>query len=168
MTEFKEINIKEFQLDPFSIQTKWILITAAKADGTVNTMTASWGGFGVMWNKNVVFIVVRPQRHTKDFIDQADSFSLTFFEKNYLKDLAYLGKVSGRDEDKIAKVKFNVVMDDNTPYFEEAHTAIFAKKLFMQRISETAFLDKEIIKQWYPYQDFHFLYIAEVTKVLKK
>lgn len=145
-----------------------MLISAAKTDGTVNTMTASWGGFGVMWNKEVAFIVIRPQRYTKEFVDEVESFSLTFFDKSYLKDLSYLGKVSGKDEDKITKVGFTIIKDNNVPYFEEAHTAIFAKKLFAQPINEDAFIDKSIIDQWYPSKDFHILYIAEITKILTK
>ena len=168
MNPFTEINIKDFTPDSFGIKNKWMLITAAKADGSVNTMTASWGGFGVMWNKEVVFVVIRPQRYTREFIENAESFSLTFFDKSYLKDLAYLGKVSGRDENKIAESGLNITLDKNIPYFQEAETVIIAKKLFIQRIEEEAFLEKDIIDKWYPEKDYHYLYIAEITKVLKK
>ena len=40
-------------------------------------MTASWGGFGVLFNKNVAYIFVRPQRFTKEFVDGSDGFYLT-------------------------------------------------------------------------------------------
>jgi flavin reductase (DIM6/NTAB) family NADH-FMN oxidoreductase RutF len=145
-----------------------MLITAAKPDGSVNTMTASWGGFGVMWNKEVAFVVIRPQRYTREFVESSESFSLTFFDNSYKKALSHLGSTSGRDEDKIAKTGLTVVMEDSIPYFEEAETAIFVKKLFIQRIQEDAFLDKGIIEKWYPEKDFHFLYIAEITNILAK
>ena len=166
MSKFKEVNIKDCNFNPFELKTKWMLISAQK-DGKTNTMTASWGGFGVMWNKEVVFVVIRPQRYTKEFVDNAESFSLTFFDKTYLKDLSYLGKVSGRDEDKIGKVGFHVAMDNNIPYFEEAESVIFAKKLFVQPITEASFLDKDLIDKWYE-GDYHHLYIAEVTKIIAK
>lgn len=169
MSEFKEIQLKDMNISAFDIKPMWMLVTAAKPDGSVNTMTASWGGFGIMWNKEVVFAVIRPQRYTKEFVDTADSFSLTFFDDSYKKKaLAYLGKVSGRDEDKINKAGLTIVNNNGVPYFEEAHTAMFVKKLFVQRITESSFLDKKIIEQWYPEKDFHYLYIAEVTKVIKK
>ncbi|HMM01976.1 MULTISPECIES: flavin reductase [unclassified Dysgonomonas] len=168
MSDFKEINIKDFSPNPFEIKDKWMLISAAKPDGSVNTMTASWGSFGIMWNKEVVFVVIRPQRFTREFIESSESLSLTFFDDSYKKALAYLGKASGRDEDKIAKAGLSVVMDNEVPYFEEAEKVIFAKKLFVQRIEEAAFLDKKIIDRWYPEKDFHYLYIAEITKVLEK
>ncbi|EGK01808.1 flavin reductase [Dysgonomonas gadei] len=168
MSLFKEINIKNFSPNPFEIKDKWMLISAAKADGTVNTMTASWGSFGIMWNKEVVFIVIRPQRFTREFVESSESLSLTFFDDSYKKALAYLGKASGRDEDKITKAGLSVAMDNDVPYFEEAERVIFAKKLFVQRIEEAAFLDEKIIDRWYPEKDFHYLYIAEITKVLEK
>lgn len=168
MSLFKEINIKNFSPNPFEIKDKWMLISAAKADGTVNTMTASWGSFGIMWNKEVVFIVIRPQRFTREFVESSESLSLTFFDDSYKKALAYLGKASGRDEDKITKAGLSVAIDNDVPYFEEAERVIFAKKLFVQRIEEAAFLDEKIIDRWYPEKDFHYLYIAEITKVLEK
>lgn len=165
MSNFKEISAKQLSFSPFDIKEEWMLITAEK-EGKVNTMTASWGGFGIMWNKQVVFIVIRPQRYTKEFVDNADSFSLTFFDKSYLKKLGYLGKVSGRDENKIEKTELTIIHEEGIPYFEEAHTAIFAKKLFAQPITENSFIDQSIIDNWYPIKDYHILYIGEVTKVL--
>lgn len=168
MSIFKEIKVKDFTPDPFGLKNKWMLVSAAKADGTINTMTASWGGFGIMWNKEVAFVVIRPQRYTKEFVDEAQSFSLTFFDKSYLKDLSYLGKVSGKEEDKISKVGFTIIKDNDIPYFEQAHTVMFATKLFAQPIKEDAFIEKDIINQWYPSKDFHILYIAEIDKILTK
>ncbi|MGJ0845137.1 NADH-FMN oxidoreductase RutF, flavin reductase (DIM6/NTAB) family [Tissierella praeacuta DSM 18095] len=166
MTKFKEIRPEEFNYNPFKlIGENWMLITAEK-DGKANTMTASWGGLGVMWNKNVAYIVIRPQRYTKEFIDSADSFSLTFFNDSYKEILSYLGTKSGRDEDKIKKSNLTVVHNDNTPYFEEASIAIFCKKLFAQEYKPESFIDLEINKKCYPNSDYHTLYIGEVTKIL--
>ena len=63
-----------------------------------------------MFNKNVVYIVIRPQSYTKEFVDNSDTFSLTFFDETFRKKLSYLGTVSGKDEDKISKanLKFNI------------------------------------------------------------
>lgn len=165
MSNFKEISAKELSFSPFDIKEEWMLITAEK-EGKVNTMTASWGGFGIMWNKQVAFIVIRPQRYTKEFVDDADSFSLTLFDKSYLKKLSYLGKVSGRDENKIEKAELSIIHQEGIPYFEEAHTVIFLKKLYAQPMGAEYFLDKEIISRWFPENDFHILYIGEITKVL--
>lgn len=168
MSSFKEININDIAISAFDIKPAWMLITASKPDGSANTMTANWGGFGIMWNKNIAWIVVRPQRYTKEFIDSAESFSLTFFNKSMKKELGYLGKVSGRDENKITKAGLTIVNDNNIPYFKEAELVLFAKKLYAQPLKEEFFIDKQPISDWYPNKDFHILYMAEINKVLRK
>ena len=114
--EIKPIDLNEstFRL----IGHDWMLVTAAH-NSRVNTMTASWGGFGVLFNKNVAYIFVRPQRFTKEFVDGSDRFSLTFFDKSFKKELSYLGTASGKDEDKINKAGLTTLYLVETPYFEE-------------------------------------------------
>ncbi|MDZ7548533.1 flavin reductase [Clostridium perfringens] len=132
----EDLNESAFQL----IGNDWMLITAEK-EGKVNTMTASWGSFGIMWGKNVVSIVLRPQRFTKEFIDASSTFSLTFFDNSFRKDLNYLGSVSGRDEDKLSKTNLTVSYLEDTPYFEEAKLTIICKKLYAQNLEPECFIN---------------------------
>lgn len=162
----KTIKPEELQKNPFSlIGQDWMLVTAKKGD-KVNTMTAAWGGLGVMWGKNVAFIVIRPGRYTKEFVDAADTFSLTFFQGDYKKELGYLGKVSGRDENKIAKSGMTVVYEQDTPYFKEGKLVLMCRKLYNQPITPECFIDKSCDEKWYPNKDYHILYIAEIEQVL--
>lgn len=142
-----------------------MLVTAKKAD-KVNTMTASWGGLGVMWAKNVSFIVIRPQRFTKEFIDSSEQFSLSFLDGSFKKQLGYLGAVSGRDEDKIGKTELIVSYDNGVPYFDEAKTVIICKKLYAQEYKPECFIDTELDSKFYPDSDHHTLYISEIQKIL--
>lgn len=162
----KEIQPEQFDKNVFQMIGKdWMLVTAEK-DGKVNTMTASWGGAGVMWGKNVAFVVIRPQRYTKEFIDASDTFSLSILDNSYRKTLNYLGTVSGRDEDKIQKSGLTVEHSGNTPYFKEANTVLLLKKLYHQEMSPDCFIDKSLIEKWYPNADYHTLYVAEIEKIL--
>ncbi|MEG0541397.1 MAG: flavin reductase family protein [Angelakisella sp.] len=166
MADFKHIQPEELTQSPFQLIGKdWMLITAEK-EGKANTMTASWGGFGVMWGKNVVFTVIRPQRFTKEFVDGADTFSLSFFNEEYRKQLSYLGKVSGRDEDKITKAGLTLLHEQNTPYFGEAKLVVVCKKLFAQPYLPEHFSETEILGRCYPNADYHTLYISEVLDIL--
>lgn len=167
MKTFRKISAEEIGKTPFELIGKdWMLVTAQKPDGSVNTMTASWGGLGVMWGKNVAFAVIRPQRYTKEFIDNGERFSLTFFQEQYKKELGYLGKVSGRDEDKIAKCGLTIAHEGDTPYFEESGLVLLCRKLFAQPMDEDAFLEPAVLEQWYPAKDYHTMYIAEIESVL--
>lgn len=168
MADWKEIKPEELEKNTFqTIGKDWMLVTAGKAE-KANTMTASWGGLGVMWAKNVAYVVIRPQRYTKKFIDQEKNFSLSFFDNSFRKTLNYLGTVSGKDEDKITKSGLTLLNENGTPYFAEANTVIFCRKLFAQEISEESFLDKELIEKWFAAKDYHTLYIAEITKIITK
>lgn len=163
---FSSISTKELQENSFDlIGNKWMLVSAKRKDGSVNAMTASWGGLGVMWGKDVAFVVIRPQRYTKEFVDDSDRFTLTFFDKSYKKMLGYMGSVSGRDEDKMTKSELTVIGED-APYYEECYMALVCKKLFAQDWKKESFIDKEIIGKWYPNEDFHTLYVAEIEQVL--
>ena len=165
----REILPKDLDKNVFNlIGNEWMLIAAQNEEGKVNAMTASWGGLGVMWGKNVCYVVIRPQRYTKEFVDNSEGFSLTFYAEDKKEMLGYMGRVSGRDEDKIKNAGLTTIVEEGIPYFEEAKITLLCKKLFKQRLSENAVLDKEILDKWYPNEDMHYLYIAEIEKVLVK
>ena len=168
MKEFQAIKPQEITENTFElIGSDWMLVTAQDKD-KVNTMTASWGGLGIMWGKPVAYVVIRPQRYTREFVDAADGFTLTFLPEGYKKILSYLGTVSGRDEDKITKAGLTIVENGGYPYFEEGNLVLKVKKLFKQHFTEESFLEQTIIDKWYPAKDFHYLYICEIEEVLKK
>ena len=82
MKGFREILPNELENSIKLIGGDWMLITAADGE-KVNTMTASWGCLGVLWNKNVCVAYVRPQRYTYEFIEKASTMSFSFFEEKY-------------------------------------------------------------------------------------
>ena len=131
-------------------------------------MTASWGGVGVLWGKNVVTTYIRPQRYTKEFVDAQDVFTITFFGENYRKALALCGKVSGRDADKIKEAGLTPYFVDGTTAFEEAEMVLVCRKLYADEIKPEKFIATENDERWYPEKDYHTMYIAEITKVLVK
>ena len=165
---FRKITAEEWQLNPFEqIGRQWMLVAAEK-EGRVNAMTASWGGVGVLWNKNVAFIFLRRSRFTKTLVDAADTFSLTFFDRpRYDGMLAYMGKASGRNEDKIAAAGLDVVHEGNTPYFAQANTVLLCRKLSRHPFAAENFIDPSIEKTWYADGDYHDLYVAEITGILE-
>ena len=163
---FEKVNIQDLKFNPFDeISNHWVLISAKK-DGVVNTMTASWGQLGHLWGKNVATVYIRPQRYTKEFIDASDKLSLSVLDEEYRKTLSYLGSVSGRDEDKIAKSGLTVAHTDDVPYFAEANTVITGKKLYAQEYRPECFIDSSLDEKWYPQKDYHTMYILEIEKIL--
>lgn len=164
----KEINIRELKENPLKmISDDWALLSAGNEKG-FNTMTVSWGGIGELWGKDVAFIFVRPQRYTKEFIDREGIMTLSFFGGEYKKELAFCGKNSGRDFDKMKETGLNPVFADGTVYIEEAKNVLILKTLAVTQMTPESFLDKTIEPDCYPNKDYHIVYIAEIVKTLEK
>ena len=162
----KQNEINEFSENPFKlIGSDWMLITAKKGEKT-NLMTASWGGVGILWNKPVATIYVRPQRYTKEFIDNEEYFSLCVLPEEYRQILNYCGTKSGRDEDKIAETKLTIDESEKAPIFKESRLVLICKKLYAQDLTEQSFIDKSLVEKNYQAKDFHTMYIAEIEKIL--
>lgn len=166
----KRINIESLDLNAYNLIAKdWMLITAGNEE-KYNTMTASWGQLGSLWGhgggKSVATIYIRPQRYTKEFVDNNDYFSLTFFNEEYREALNYLGSHSGKNEDKVSKTNLSPAFDLKAPYFKEAKLVLICRKLYKQDIKEENFIDKSVISDSYPNKDFHTMYIGEIEEVL--
>ncbi len=165
----KEVNYKDLKFNPFNlIGGEWMLVTAGNEQDGCNTMTASWGGVGCLWGHNdpVATIYIRPSRYTKEFIDKEGMFTLSVMDKSFKKQMAYLGSVSGRDEDKIQKTGLTPVYADGTTYFAEAKLVLVCRKMYAQVLDEKGFFYKETLEQNYSQYDFHTMYIGKIEKVL--
>ncbi|BDF70421.1 flavin reductase [Oscillospiraceae bacterium] len=164
----QKIDPKTLDENVFSlIGDRWMLITAG-APERCNTMTASWGGLGVLWGKQVATCYIRPQRYTFEFMEAGERFTLSFFGEEYRKALAFCGAKSGRDVDKIKACGLTVAAGaGDAPYFEEADLVLVCKKAYWQDLDPSHFLDPEIEKH-YPQKDYHRMYIGEIVEAYKK
>ncbi len=165
MNTFTQISPVEIKDNVFKAVGKdWMLITAGDDKG-FNTMTASWGGLGVLWNKSVAFTFIRKQRYTYEFTEDKDLFTLCFFDEDYRNALSICGSKSGRDIDKVKETGLTPVHIDGTTYFDEARLVLVCKKQYFQDIDPKNFLNPDIEKN-YPAKDYHRMYIGEIVKVL--
>ena len=154
---FREIRAEELSFNPFDkIGKEWMLITAGD-EAKHNTMTASWGGLGIMWGKKVAMVYIRPQRYT-----------ISFYKEEYRKALAVCGRKSGRDCDKEKEAGLTPYYVDGTTAFEEADLVFVCRKQYHQELKGECFDVKENDTTHYPDQDYHMMYIAEIEKVLVK
>lgn len=165
---FVEIDILKENINPFSkIGKEWFLVTAGDIE-KFNTMTASWGFMGVMWNKNCAITVIRPQRYTKEFIDNSEYFTMSFFGEECRDALKFCGANSGRDCDKMEKTGLIPVEIENAVSFEQAEMVLVCKKLYAQEMTEDSFVVKSISDANYQAGDFHIAYYGEVVKAFVK
>lgn len=161
-----QVQPADLTFNPFHlIGDEWMLVTAGDETGH-NTMTASWGGLGVLWKKNVSFVFVRPQRYTLQFMEAQDCYSLCFFDKAYKSALAYCGAHSGRDVDKDKEANLTPCFDQAAPYYQEARLVLICKKMACQDLDPACFIDPTIDGEIYPAKDYHKLFVGSIEKVL--
>ncbi len=165
---FTVITPEEISENIFKLIGKdWALVTAGNEEKS-NTMTVSWGGAGIMWGKPVAFTFIRPQRYTMEFLQREDGFSMSFFEEDYRKALSFCGSKSGRDYDKAKETGLTTVFtEEGIPYFEEAKLVLVCKKMYAQDLNGESVIDNESVDKWYN-NDYHKMFISEITKVLVK
>ena len=121
-----------------------------------------------MWGRDVVYIVIRESRYTKELLDETDTFSLTFFDEPPKAEMRYLGAVSGRKEDKVASARLEVGREGDTAYIADGNLVLICRKMSAVPITKETILDKEMLEKWYADGDYHTLYIGEITKVLAR
>jgi flavin reductase (DIM6/NTAB) family NADH-FMN oxidoreductase RutF len=172
-------NIRELPGSPAArIGDGWTLITAgsvrtgksvATDKGNWNTMTASWGGLGVLWGKDVSFIFIRPQRYTFEFANASPIYTVSFFDRSYQKALGIIGSKSGRDIDKAAETGLTpIVFKDGAVSFKEATEVISCRKLYADDFNPAKFLDPRLAAEIYPDKDFHRMYVGAVETLWVK
>lgn len=165
---WNKIDMKDLQENVVSlIGDRWMLVTAGSPE-KCGTMTASWGGIGVLWGNPSATIYIRPQRNTKQFIDRNEYFTLTFFSEEYRKALSFCGSETGWKVDKVKECGFTVLEGEGAaPYFDEAELVLVCRKRYTQVMDENAIAD-DVKEKFYQEQDYHTMYIGEIVEVLKK
>ena len=154
--------------NPFDLIGKEKLLISAGSSSCWNTMTASWGTMGVLWSKNVLNVVVRPQRYTYQFLEQEAYFTVSVLESGREDAYRICGTLSGKDVNKVEKAGLTpFFQEDGTITFEEARLAFLCRKIYIQDLDPAGFLVPEIAKN-YPENDYHRLYCGEIVSVLRK
>ena len=162
------INPYQFSIQPHNLFDRQMVLLACGdfAMGDYNCMTIGWGLFGTMWSVPAALVVVRPSRYTINFMERFDNFTLTTFPKEFRRDLGYLGRHSGRDEDKLPKTKLTAIAADlvSSPTFAEAELSVECKKIYFADYDPQHFL-APFIHEHYDGGDYHRLYYGEILQI---
>jgi flavin reductase (DIM6/NTAB) family NADH-FMN oxidoreductase RutF len=159
------IAINDFAIKPFQqFDEGWFLLTAGDLpSGQFNSMTISWGSIGIIWNRPMVQVAVRPTRYTYQYMENHDSFTLCAFSEDYRDALSLLGSKSGREGNKILESGLTVIPSQKVaaPAYDEAELIIECRKIYWGDIDPQHFLDAEI-HQNYHLKDYHRTYFGAI------
>lgn len=158
----------QLTVSPHSLwNDQWMLLSAgAYGKEGFNCMTVAWGSLGTMWRRPFAQIVVRPTRHTFEYTEAFDTFTLCAFPESYRDDLLLLGSKSGRKCDKLAETSLTPMAATTVaaPAYKEAELVIECRKIYWQDMNPEQFLDPAI-RDLYAGDDFHRIYYGEILAV---
>jgi len=146
-----------------NLSSKGAFLTVKNKADIVNTMTISWGFVGFMWTKPHFITVVRPQRYTKEVLDNsADSFTISIpFDGKFKEELAICGTKSGKDINKAEIVTFSAARTVESPIVKDCDLYYECKINFTQQLEGS--LMPPFVQQFYE-KDYHHVYFGEILE----
>lgn len=162
------ISVDRLSLRVFhTFDTRWLLLAVGDfSSSDFNVMTISWGSLGVVWGKPFAQVFVRPSRYTWQFMERAESFTLSVFPEKYREGLAYCGSHSGRAGDKTVAARFTPIASRcvSAPGFDEAELIIECKRMYFSDLDPAHFLDPSVQSN-YPSDDYHRAFFGEIAAI---
>ena len=165
---YEAISPEEFNENIFKLVGKdFTVITAGEKP---NSMVASWGGIGIMFNKPVTWNFLRANRYTLEKMRETGTFTMCWFPDQYKGDIMQFGTKSGRNTDKMAQTKLTpMATPDGYPAYAEAKIIIECKLIAASTVSKDEFYTEEaktFLQEGYDdAKDWHKLVYGEITKI---
>lgn len=169
--DYVMVSPEEFDENIFNLVGKdWTVITAGEEP---NSMVASWGGVGIMFNKPVTWCFLRANRYTLEKIKETGFYTMSYFPEQYKGDIMPFGTKSGRNTDKMAQTKLTPVLTPaGAPAYKEAKIIIECKLIAAPTVSKDEFYTqegKDFLQGGYDEaKDWHKLVYGEITKIYIK
>ncbi len=147
-----------------NLSTKGAFLTTTNGQVT-NTMTITWGFIGFAWRKPIFVAMVRPQRYTREILEEAESFTISIpYNDDFKKALALCGSKSGRDVDKteLACIEFIEAKTVKTPVVKDCN-GFFECTIIHKEELTPEFMPKEYQDLFYKAGDCHEFIFGEIV-----
>lgn len=170
-TSYVSISPEDLDENIFRLVGKDFTVITAGEDP--NSMVASWGGVGIMFNKPVTWCFLRANRYTLEKIRETGTYTMCYFPDQYKGDIMQFGTRSGRNTDKMDQTKLTPFLTpDGYPAYKEARIIIECKLIAASTVSKDEFYTDEaktFLQEGYDEaKDWHKLVYGEITNILVK
>lgn len=167
---FKSIDAKDIDQNIFKLLEENHSVITSGTDSSYNSMTASWGGWGRIYEKQVAWCTLGAGRYTLELIKKNGTYTFSFFDASHKDQVLFLGSKTGRDSDKMKELKLTKV---DTPSgnitYKEAFLVLECKLIQQSTINPEDVKeaeDKEFLDKAYKsVKGYHQLLIGDITKV---
>jgi flavin reductase (DIM6/NTAB) family NADH-FMN oxidoreductase RutF len=170
---FKQISPEEICDNVFTLAGKVFPVITAGRMEHYNSMTASGGGFGLLFRKPATWCLIRADRYTLELIQKEKTYTMSYFPDEYKEQILFLGSKSGRDSGKMKEVKLTALKTPSGDVsFKEARLIIECKLTQITTPNPDDFYTQEArdyIKEAYKKaSDYRRYVFGEITHVLVK
>jgi flavin reductase (DIM6/NTAB) family NADH-FMN oxidoreductase RutF len=154
------------------VGTDYTVITAGK-ESHFNSMTASWGGVGILFNKPVAWGMLRANRYTLEIIKKEHTYTLSYFPDEYKEQVLFFGSKSGRDTDKMKEITLTPIQTPNgNMTYREARLVLECKILELTTVSPDDYYTQEakdfVVEGYNDAKEYHKLLFGYITNVWVK
>lgn len=107
----------------FDLFPRGVFIVTASHGKKENGLTATCV-IHVSWEPHLVLVAITPKKFTHKLIEKSKAFAVNVVSEKQLSLARYFGSVSGRQEDKFAKVAFEIkktgspILEDSPAYLD--------------------------------------------------
>jgi flavin reductase (DIM6/NTAB) family NADH-FMN oxidoreductase RutF len=145
-------------------------VITAGTELNYNSMTASWGGWGILFNEPATWCLLRANRYTLEYIRQENLYTMSYFDDRYKDQVLLFGSASGRNSDKMKQHTLTVVeTPEGSIAYKEARLIIECELIEITTVSPGDFYTADarlfITDAYEEAHDYHKLVFGKIAKV---
>jgi flavin reductase (DIM6/NTAB) family NADH-FMN oxidoreductase RutF len=167
---FQPIEVAELTDNVFKLVGKDFTVITAGDSVSYNSMTASWGGQGILFEKPVTWCFLRASRYTLEMIKKETSYTMSYFDDKYKEQVVFFGSKSGRNTDKMKETALtHVLTPSGNSSYKEARLIFECKLTGITTVNPDDFCeqaDKDFVIEGYnDAKAYHKIVFGEITNI---
>ena len=165
---FAEVAPAEFDQNIFKLVNQDYTVITAGTIPAHNSMIASWGGYGILFNKPASWCFLRANRYTLTKMRETQTYTLCYFPEAYKPEIMPFGTSSGRDSNKMEQTTLTPVSTpDGLPAWKEAAVIFECTLSAVTTIDKNDFYTEEgqtfVQEGFDDAKDWHKFVFGEIT-----
>ena len=154
---------------PFAIGEDFSVLTAGDATH-YNSMVASWGGWGILFDRPSIYHFLRSNRYTLELMRKDNTYTVSLFPAEYKEQIMIFGGSSGRDSNKMKETTLTAVATPSgNMTYKEAAVVLECKLAEVTTVSPDDFINesdkKFVVDAHAETGEYHKMIFSEITNV---
>lgn len=167
---FTELPVKELHDNVFKLFSEDFTVITAGDSSYYNSMTAGWGGIGILNRIPAIYCVLRANRYTLELIKQDNTYTMSFFPDEHKDQVFFFGSKSGRNTAKMQETTLTAVQTPaGNMTYKEARLVFECRLAQITTVRPNDFYYKEHIDMvedgYAEANDYHKMVFGEITKI---